>query len=124
VNQITYKYFMSEWWNDPVYWAFNGSNKDMVTPAHRYYPSDWVGPGKDLAVIESVYAGYEGRYVMMVAGFGGDGTRAGALILQLYGSGLLPFTLQGRAMIVQWIDSNGNAKVDAGDTFNVIEVVP
>ncbi len=61
---------------------------------------------------------------MYLGGFGGPATRAACLIMQLQGSGLLPFTLQGRAMIIQWVDSNANAKVDSGDTFKVIEIVP
>lgn len=125
VNMVTYHHFVEQWWNDPVYWVFNSTSGklDIVTPSRRYYSSDWVGTGRDLALIESVYFPTEGRWAMMLAGFGGDGTRAACFIIQTFGSGQVPITLQGRAMLVQWQDTNGNAKVDAGDNYTIVEVV-
>jgi hypothetical protein len=125
VNQVTYKYIANPFYA-PVYEIFNASSGkfDIHSPTTTYYEADWVNSSADLVVLQSIYVAAEGRYVMYLGGFGGPATRAACLIMQLQGSGLLPFTLQGRAVIVQWVDANLNAKVDSGDTFNVIEVVP
>ncbi|MGA1975736.1 MAG: hypothetical protein ABSG92_08875 [Conexivisphaerales archaeon] len=125
VNQVTYKYFANPFYA-PVYETFNSSSGkfDIISPTRTYYESDWVNSSADLVVLQSIYVVNEGRYVMYLGGFGGPATRAACLIMELQGSGILPFTLQGRAMIIQWVDSNHNDKVDSGDTFNVIEIVP
>ena len=125
VDMLSYKYFFNPWYG-PVYYQenFTSGVVYMITPTNTYNSSTWVSPGHDLALLESVYVPSEGRWVMEVGGFGGDGSRAAGLALQMANTGQLPFTLQGRAMLIQWIDSNGNAKVDTGDTFNVIEIVP
>jgi hypothetical protein len=82
-----------------------------------------VAHGRDVALVESVYVAEENRYVLVVAGFGGDGTRAATLIIQLSGTSNEVVRLNGKAMIIQWIDSNGNAKVDKEDTWNILEIV-
>ncbi|MEM3166762.1 MAG: hypothetical protein QXM67_06575, partial [Candidatus Methanomethylicia archaeon] len=127
VNQISWKYFCNPWYA-PVYMYYDSVLNDwvMVTPTQSYRGSDWVGsdPLRDLVVIELIHVEEENRYVLWVTGFGGHGTKAGSFILQLFDSGQLPFTLQGRAMLIQWIDSNANAKVDLNDTWNVVETVP
>lgn len=125
VNQVSYKYFANPFYA-PVYEQFNESTGkfDIISPTRTYHESQYVNSTSDLVVLESIYVANEGRYVMYLGGFGGPATRAACLIMELQGSGLLPFTLQGRAMIIQWVDSNGNAKVDSGDTFKVIEIVP
>jgi hypothetical protein len=125
VNQVTYKYIANPWYA-PVYEVFNSTSGkfDIYSPTMIYHESDYVNSTSDLVVLESIYVAAEGRYMMYLGGFGGPATRAACLIMELQGSGILPLTLQGRAMIIQWVDANLNAKVDSGDTFKVIEVVP
>jgi len=127
VNMITWRYFCNPWYA-PVYMYYDDGlgEQIIITPTTTYYESEWVGsqPLRDLAVLEVIYVPEEGRYVLWVGGFGGYATRAGCLALQLFDTGQLPFTLEGRAMLIQWIDENGNAKVDPVDTWNIIEIVP
>ncbi|MCD6491982.1 MAG: hypothetical protein J7K59_06835, partial [Candidatus Korarchaeota archaeon] len=110
-------------WYAPAYYQYQDGEWVLITPNNVYRSSEWTGPGKDLALIESIYVPEEDRYVLVASGFGGDGTRAASLILQLHGTNKEIVSLNGTAMIIQWIDSNGNAKVDPNDTWNLIEIV-
>jgi len=123
VNQITWRYFANPWYA-PAYiqWDKHG-NQLLITPNNVYNESEWVAPGQDLAIIESIYVAEEDRYVLLAAGFGGDGTRAACLILQLVGTDKEIIKLQGVAMIIQWRDANSNAKVDPEDEFTLLEVI-
>ena len=122
VNMITWRYFANPWYA-PAYYQYQDGEWVLITPNNVYRSSEWTGPGKDLALIESIYVPEEDRYVLVASGFGGDGTRAASLILQLHGTNKEIVSLNGTAMIIQWIDSNGNAKVDPNDTWNLIEIV-
>jgi hypothetical protein len=122
VNMITWRYFANPWYA-PVYYQYQGGEWILVTPRSVYRSSEWVAHGRDVALVESVYVAEENRYVLVVAGFGGDGTRAATLIIQLSGTSNEVVRLNGKAMIIQWIDSNGNAKVDKEDTWNILEIV-
>jgi hypothetical protein len=122
VNMITWRYFANPWYA-PVYYQYQGGEWILVTPRSVYRSSEWVAHGRDVALVESVYVAEENRYVLVVAGFGGDGTRAATLIIQLSGTSNEIVRLNGKAMIIQWIDSNGNAKVDKEDTWNILEIV-
>jgi len=125
VNQITWKYFANPWYA-PAYFQRDPITNEqiLVTPTTIYRESEWVSPGHDLAIVQSIYVAEEGRYVLLAAGFGGDGTRVASLILQLAKTNMEVIRLQGRAMIIQWIDSNGNSKVDTEDIYNVLEIIP
>jgi hypothetical protein len=120
---ITWRYFANPWYA-PAYYQYVDGEWVLITPNNIYNSSEWVSPGKDLALVESIYVPEEGRYVLVASGFGGDGTRAASLILQLSGTSKEIIPLEGTAMIIQWIDSNNNAKVDADDTWNLLEIVP
>ncbi len=82
-----------------------------------------MGPGTDIALIELIYDEESGRYVLVLSGFVGDGTRAASLLIQLLGSPHSPIVLQGIAMIIQWTDTNLDAKVDPQDSWNVLEII-
>jgi len=123
VNQITWRYFANPWYAPGyIQWDERG-NQLLITPSNIYNESEWVALGQDLAIIESIYVAEEDRYVLLVAGFGGDGTRAACLIVQLFGTDKEIMKLRGVAMIIRWRDVNNNAKVDPNDEFVLLEVV-
>lgn len=128
VNQITWRYFANPWFA-PVYMYYSTTLHEWIvhTPTMEYEELDYVSsdPLMDLAVIEMVYVAEEGRYVMWVGGFGGYGTRAASFIVQLHGTSTpgIP-SLTGTAMLVRWIDANSNSKIDTGDMWTVLEIVP
>jgi hypothetical protein len=123
VNMITWKYFANPWYA-PAYYQHQAGEWVLITPKNIYRSSEWVSLGRDIAFIESIYVPEDERYVLVASGFGGDGTRAASLILQLSGTKSEIVPLKGIAMIIQWIDSNNNAKVDVDDTWNILEIVP
>ncbi|MCD6491978.1 MAG: hypothetical protein J7K59_06815, partial [Candidatus Korarchaeota archaeon] len=110
-------------WYAPAYYQYQDGEWVLITPNNVYRSSEWTGPGKDLALIEITYISEEGRNVLVLSGFGGDGTRAASLIIQLLFTDQQILSLEGKAMIIQWIDSNGNAKVDPDDTYNIVETI-
>ena len=127
VNQISWKYFCNPWYA-PVYTYYSSDYGDwiLVTPGSVYVAGDWVSvasPLRDLVVIELIYVNDEGRYVLWISGFGGYGTRAGCFLVQLMNTGLLPINMEGQAVIVEWIDSDGDAKPSLNDTWRLVEVV-
>jgi len=126
VNQISWKYFCNPWYA-PVYTYWNSTYGCwiIVTPGNIYKETDWVGssPLRDLFVVEAIYVEDEGRYVVWCSGFGGYGTRAACYFLKRLGGGASLLDYDGLAIIGYWEDSNNNSKIDADDTWEIIEVV-
>jgi hypothetical protein len=127
VNMITWRYFGNPWYA-PVYQYYDPSlgYQVIITPNTVYREPDWVSttpPLRDLALIELIYVAEENRYVLYIGGFGGFGTWAASYLIQWQGSGVEPLRLEGTAMLIQWIDSNMNWKIDPEDTWNLIEIV-
>jgi hypothetical protein len=59
----------------------------------------------------------EGRYVLLVYGLGGEGTKAAAKVVSEYDQ----WNLTGRAAVVKYYDSDANGYLD---TITIVERVP
>ena len=122
VNMITWKYFANPWYA-PVYFSreYNpdsGQEEWVInTPNNKYWEYNVTSTPEldDIGVIEIVYIGDEGRYVLVAAGLGGYGTRAACLLLQMFDSPDMPFPLQGIAIVFKWVDTNGDCKVQLNE---------
>ncbi|RLG51664.1 MAG: hypothetical protein DRN96_04715 [Thermoproteota archaeon] len=75
------------------------------------------GSGYDHALIALHY--HEGRYHLLAWGLTANGTAAACQVLQYYRQ--YPSVLEGRAVILRWEDTNGNGRVDPGDTIEDVE---
>lgn len=123
VNQVAYYY--NELKDDngnpvlPVVYVNDASGGYLyVQSSGNQYRIERDGNGRvvaDYGVIQIYRDGI--RYVLLVYGLGGEGTRAAAEVLSNFND----WNLNGRAVIIRYFDSDGNGFLD---TISIIETVP
>jgi len=97
----------------PVYFGKNSTGSDYIhvdSTGNTYYV-EYDAQGRkraDYAVIELYYDSDYGRWVLIIAGLGGEGTWAAAKVLSTYED----WDLTGTAAIVKYYDSNGDGYLD------------
>ena len=113
VNIITYKYENLI----PFKWVLTeqGSGIHSELTGNTYSFSY----GIDYAVISLIYDEQTGRYVMLIFGSAGQGSQAATLVLQYFEN--YQQLLNGKAIIIKWIDSNNNSMVDKEDSITLVE---
>ena len=99
-------------WNDGVPYI----RSDL---SGKSYYFDWGL--KDYAILYVLLD--DGRGVLVGWGLTHRGTVAISQVLQYFDSSFFG-VLKGRAVLIEWIDSNADTEFDLGDEVNVIEVWP
>jgi hypothetical protein len=122
VDQVTYYYNeLMDGEGDrvlPVLFLRDGLGDFLSVPSSgNVYRIETDGSGNvvaDYAVIE-IYADV-GRYVLLVYGLGGEGTKAASEVVADYDE----WSLSGQAVIVKYFDDDGDGYLD---TINIMETV-
>jgi hypothetical protein len=103
----------------PVTLLNNGTDYLQVWPSGNTYMIEYhnLKISADYGVLQSYYDGVHGRYVLLVGGLGGDGTKAASIVLSNFGS----YALSGKAVIIKYYDSDLDGFLD---TISIVETVP
>ncbi len=103
----------------PVTLLNNGTDYLQVWSSGNTYMIEYYNLkiSADYGVLQSYYDDTYGRYVLLVGGLGGDGTKAASIVLSDYGS----YTISGKAAIIKYYDSDLDGFLD---TISIVETVP
>jgi hypothetical protein len=103
----------------PVTLLNNGTDYLQVWSSNKTYKIQHSGGNvtADYGVLQSYYDNTYKRFVLLVGGLGGDGTKAASFVLSNYGS----YALSGKAVIIKYYDSNADGFLD---TITIVETVP